>query len=44
VGLKPLQVLQSATINPAKFSGKENEFGTVTVGKCAADRLLVNVS
>jgi hypothetical protein len=39
-GLTPFQVLQSATVNPAKFLGKENEFGTVTVGK-RADLLLV---
>jgi imidazolonepropionase-like amidohydrolase len=40
-GLTPFQILQSATVNPAKFLGKENEFGTVTVGK-RADLLLVN--
>ena len=39
-GLTPFQVLQSATVNPAKFLGEENEFGTVTVGK-RADLLLV---
>jgi hypothetical protein len=39
-GLTPFQVLQSATANPAKFLGEENEFGTVTVGK-RADLLLV---
>jgi hypothetical protein len=39
-GLTPFQVLRSATINPARFLGKESEFGTVTVGK-RADLLLV---
>jgi hypothetical protein len=39
-GLTPFQVLQSATVNPAKFLGEENELGTVTVGK-RADLLLV---
>jgi len=37
---RPFQVLQSATVNPAKFLGEENEFGTVTIGK-RADLLLV---
>jgi hypothetical protein len=39
-GLTTFQVLQSATVNPAKFFGEDNEFGTVTVGK-RADLLLV---
>src|SRR5262249_41372661 len=34
-GLTPYEVLQSATINPAKFLGKESEFGTVTIGRRA---------
>jgi hypothetical protein len=34
-GLSNLQVLQTATINPAKFLYKEKELGTVTVGKLA---------
>ena len=34
-GLTNLQVLQTATINPAKFLYKENELGSVTVGKIA---------
>jgi len=34
-GLTNLQVLQAATLNPAKFLYKENELGTVTVGKLA---------
>jgi hypothetical protein len=39
-GLTPFQVLQSATVNPAKFFGEDNRFGTATVGK-RADLLLV---
>jgi hypothetical protein len=34
-GLSNLQVLQTATINPAKFLYKEKELGTVTGGKFA---------
>jgi len=40
-GLTPYQALQSATSAPARFLGKESEFGTVTVGK-RADLLLVD--
>ena len=40
-GLTRFQVLQSATVNSAKFLGKTSEFGTVTVGK-RADLLLVD--
>jgi imidazolonepropionase-like amidohydrolase len=34
-GFTPLQALQTATINPAKFLGKEAELGTVEPGKYA---------
>jgi imidazolonepropionase-like amidohydrolase len=34
-GLTPLQALQSATLNPAKFLGKLEELGTVEAGKLA---------
>lgn len=34
-GLTPLAALQSATINPARFLGREAELGTVTEGKLA---------
>lgn len=34
-GLTPLQALQTATLNPAIFLHKENELGTVEVGKVA---------
>ncbi len=32
-GLTPLEALQSATLNPARFMGKEGDFGTVAEGK-----------
>jgi imidazolonepropionase-like amidohydrolase len=34
-GLTPLEALQTATINPARFFGKEKEFGTIEKGKLA---------
>jgi len=34
-GLTPLEALQTATINPAKFLNKEKELGTVEKGKLA---------
>ncbi|MGB0035616.1 MAG: amidohydrolase family protein [Candidatus Acidiferrales bacterium] len=34
-GLTPLEALQTATINPAKFLGKTADFGTVESGKIA---------
>lgn len=34
-GLSPLQALQTATLNPAKFFGTEKEMGTVATGKNA---------
>lgn len=34
-GLTPLEALQAATLNPARFLGKEQDFGTVTEGKMA---------
>ncbi len=40
-GLTPLQVLQSATIEPAKAMRKEKEFGTVEPGK-RADLVLLS--
>ena len=40
-GLSPLQALQSATINPAKFLGREKTQGTIDVGK-RADLLLLD--
>jgi len=34
-GLTPMQALQSATLNPARFMGREKELGTVEPGKLA---------
>ncbi|MGH8211480.1 MAG: amidohydrolase family protein [Steroidobacteraceae bacterium] len=34
-GLTPLQALQTATINPARFLGEERQLGTIEVGKLA---------
>jgi imidazolonepropionase-like amidohydrolase len=34
-GLTPLEALQAATLNPAKFFGRANEFGTIEKGKLA---------
>jgi imidazolonepropionase-like amidohydrolase len=34
-GLTPLEALQSATINPARFLGRERDLGTIEVGKLA---------
>lgn len=34
-GLTPMEALQAATLNPARFLGRENDFGTVTSGKIA---------
>ncbi len=34
-GLTPLQALQTATINPARYFGREKELGTIEAGKLA---------
>jgi hypothetical protein len=34
-GLSPMEALQTATLNPARFFGKEKDFGTVQQGKIA---------
>lgn len=34
-GLSPMEALQTATLNPAKFMSKDNDFGTVETGKIA---------
>src|SRR5207253_2523602 len=40
-GLSPLQAIQTATINPAKFLGREKMQGTIEIGKRAdLDRTL----
>ncbi len=42
-GLTPYQALEAATINPARYLGREKEFGTVEVGK-RADLILLEAS
>ena len=39
-GLRPYEVLRAATVAPATFLGKADEFGTIQVGR-RADLLLV---
>jgi imidazolonepropionase-like amidohydrolase len=39
-GFTPLQALQTATLNPAKFLGKTDAFGTIQSGR-AADLVLL---
>jgi imidazolonepropionase-like amidohydrolase len=34
-GFTPMEALQTATLNPAKFLGRENELGTIEKGKLA---------
>ena len=34
-GLTPMRALQAATLNPARFLGRENDLGTVATGKIA---------
>ena len=34
-GLTPMEALQAATLNPARFLGREHDFGTVAAGKIA---------
>ena len=40
-GLTPYEAIRTATVNPARFLGKEKEFGTIAVGK-RADLLLLD--
>lgn len=42
-GLTPLQALQTATLNPARYLNKESEMGSVEVGKIA-DLVLLNAN
>ncbi len=42
-GFTPMEALQTATINPARFLGKLNDFGTVENGK-VADLLLLDAN
>jgi len=42
-GFTPLEALQTATLNPARFLGRENDFGTVAMGK-VADLVLLDAN
>lgn len=42
-GLSPFEALRTATVNPARFLGREKEFGTVEIGKYA-DLLLLDAN
>jgi imidazolonepropionase-like amidohydrolase len=42
-GLTPMQVLQTATLNPARFLGIEKDFGTIEKGK-VADLVLLDAN
>jgi imidazolonepropionase-like amidohydrolase len=42
-GVTPYEAIRAATINPAVFLGKDEEFGTVAAGK-RADLLLVDAN
>jgi tetratricopeptide (TPR) repeat protein len=42
-GLTPMQALQAATLNPARFLGTERDFGTIEAGK-VADLVLLDAN
>jgi imidazolonepropionase-like amidohydrolase len=42
-GFTPMEALQTATLNPAKFLGRENEIGTIEKGKLA-DMVLLDAN
>jgi imidazolonepropionase-like amidohydrolase len=42
-GFSPLEALQTATLNPAKFLGKTEVFGTIQVGR-TADLVLLDMN
>jgi adenine deaminase len=42
-GLTPLEALQTATLNPARFFGKTTDLGTIVEGKLA-DMVLLNAN
>ena len=42
-GLTPMQALQTATLNPAKFLGREAELGTIAKNK-SADLVLLDAN
>jgi imidazolonepropionase-like amidohydrolase len=42
-GLSPMEALQAATLNPARFNGREKDLGTVETGK-VADLVLLDAN
>ena len=42
-GFSPMEALQAATLNPAKFLGKTDTYGTIQVGR-GADLVLLNMN
>jgi imidazolonepropionase-like amidohydrolase len=42
-GLSPMEALQTATLNPARFLGREKDLGTIEKGKIA-DLVLLEAS
>lgn len=42
-GFTPIEALQAATLNPARFLGREDEFGTIAAGK-TADLVLLDAN
>lgn len=42
-GFTPMEALQAATLNPAKFFGKTDTYGTIQPGR-TADLLLLNMN
>jgi imidazolonepropionase-like amidohydrolase len=42
-GFTPTEALQAATLNPAKFLGKADTYGTIQVGR-AADLVLLDMN
>ncbi len=42
-GLTPMEALQAATLNPAKFLGKADTYGTIQIGR-AADFVLLGMN
>ena len=42
-GLSPLEALQTATLNPPRFLGREKELGTIEKGKLA-DLILLDAN
>ena len=41
MGLSPMEAIKTATINPARFFGRQNDFGSVEPGKFA-DLVILN--